>query len=156
MEIRRGRPADLPEIKKCLIDSWVTHAQHEPDFLDEERMRSSDIETYYHKCFGSENCFILIAEDDNKMRGFARVDIQQIQDFFKHTKVLFVDDIYVPQEYRGQHIASLLLKEIEKIARELDIKWIKARIYTWNLAAQRLFESSQFHPLYAEWFKALE
>lgn len=46
--VREGTREDLPFIKSALIDSWVEHAKNEPDLLDEERMKQSDIKSYYN------------------------------------------------------------------------------------------------------------
>ncbi|KKR70986.1 MAG: hypothetical protein UU12_C0011G0006 [Candidatus Woesebacteria bacterium GW2011_GWA2_40_7b] len=34
IKIRKGNSKDIPQIKESLIDSWVEHAEKEPQLLD--------------------------------------------------------------------------------------------------------------------------
>lgn len=61
--------------------------------------------------------------------------------------------MYVRDKFRRKGIAEALLSEAEKIANEQNIKWLKARVYTFNKTAQGLFEKNGYRSLYSEWFK---
>lgn len=156
IRIREGGIKDLPQIKKCLIDSWVDHARKLPELFDEERMRNSDIDSYYRKAFSNPNVSsIFVAEADGKFAGFIRADIQEIESFFKNNKILYLDDVYVLPKYRKTKVATLLTKEVEKKARELGIKSIQARIYTFNTPAQGLLKSFGYSMPYSTWNKII-
>lgn len=133
VHIRKGNTEDIPFIKAGLIDSWVMHARQVPELFDEERMRSSPIEEYYQKCFASPDCFVFIAEEDSKPVGFVRADLQEIQNFFRDPHILYIDDIFVLEEYRKKGIAQALLMEVEKLAKEKGIKRLQCRIYSFNI-----------------------
>lgn len=156
-KIRKGTRDDIPEIKKCLIDSWVNHAKNVSNLLDEDRMRKSDIDGYYKKAFANpETSFIFIAEVDGKFAGFQRSDIQEIPNFFKYNKILYLDDIYVLPEFREQGIATKLIQESEKKAKELGIKRLQARVYSFNKPTQKLLSKLDYSSPYATWDKLLE
>ena len=157
VEIRRGTVNDIPKIKDCLINSWVDHAKQEPELLDEERMRQSDIEGYYQKCFeNADKCFVFVAEKDGNFAGFQRADIQEIQSFFRHNRILYLDDAFVLPEFRRQGIATKLIQEAENIAREKDIKRIQCRVYTFNKSTQKLLSKLGYRTPYATWDKVLK
>lgn len=156
MKIRKGNLKDILHIKRCLVDSWVEHAKQVPDLLDENRMRNSDVEAYYEKCLKSNNCLVLIAEVDGKFSGFQRADVQEISKFFKHSKILYLDDVYVLPEFRKMGIARALVLEVEKIARKRGIKRLQSRIYTFNKPAQNLLKSLGYTMPHSTWDKTLE
>jgi len=154
--IRRGTAEDIPAIKVCLIDSWVEHARHEPNLLDEERMRASNVEAYYEAALSDPNAHVLVAERDGQFAGFIRADVQEIPNFFKHNRILFLDDVCVVPEYRHQGIARSLLQEIESVARELSIQRLQGRVYAFNTPAQHLLREMGYTSPHATWDKVLE
>lgn len=155
--IRSGTPQDIPEIKKCLIDSWVEHAKQVPELLDEERMGQSDVEGYYKKAFDNPGkSFVFVAEVDGKFSGFQKADIQEIPSFFKHNRILYLDDGYVLPKFRRMGIATKLIQEAEKKAKELGIKRLQARVYTFNKPTQNLFAKLGYSSPHATWDKVLE
>ena len=95
-------------------------------------------------------------EENGEMTGFLKVDVVKIQSFFVENQVLYLDDAYVKEKYRGRGIAKTLQAEAEKIARQRNIKWLKARIYEFNGPAQTMAKSVGLRPLYSEYFKILE
>ena len=157
IEIRKGTKEDIPKIKECLVDSWVEHARQEPELLDEEKMRQSDIEGYYTKCFEDpNNSFVLIAEEDGKLVGFQRADVKEIPEFFKNNKILYLDDAYVLPEFRRKGIATKLIVDAERIAKDMDIKRIQSRVYTFNKPTQELLKSLGYRSPHATWDKVLK
>ncbi len=156
LNIRRGTPEDIPRIKQSLIDSWIEHAKNEPELLDEERMKASNVEGYYKAAFDNPNCHILVAEQDGNFAGFIRADIQEIHNFFKHNRILYLDDVYVLPEYRKRGVARFLLTEVETIAREAGIRRLQGRVYTFNKPIQSLLRELGYHSPHAIWDKALE
>lgn len=155
VSIRRGTISDIPTIKPWLVDSWVMHARHEPDLLEEKRMRESDIEQYYRKGLKSRDCHFLVAEVDGKPVGFIRADVKQIASFFKHNKILYLDDLYVSKKFRRKGIARLLMLEAEKVAKTKGIKRIQARVYTFNRPTHKLLRSMGYDVPHSTWDKVL-
>lgn len=156
VKIRKGTPKDIPQIEACLIDSWVEHAIHEPELLDKERMEKSDIDGYYKKAFeNSKTSFVIVAEVDGKFVGFQRADIQEIPAFFKDNRILYLDDLCVLPEFRRMGIATLLIKEAEKIANQNKIKRLQGRVYTFNKPVQKLLTGLGYRSPHATWDKVI-
>lgn len=157
MEIRPGVISDIPNIKPLLIESWVNHAKNNPDLLDEERMRESDIEGYYRKAMDSPSqSIVLVAEEDGTFAGFIKADVKEIPPFFKHPKILFIDDICVVPEFRRKGAAFSLLAGIEQAAQERGIKRLQARVYTFNESMQRLLDFNDWTIPHSTWDKILD
>ena len=157
MKIRYGTKEDAEKISKCLKEMWFMHADQEPDYIDMEVLKKSDLKGYFKNCFdGSNKSYLLIAEKKEKLAGFCKLNIEKIQRFFKQRKVLYVDDVYILKDFRRKRVASTLLQEAERIANKRKIKWLKARVYTFNKPAQKLLNSLRYKSLYSEYFKILK
>lgn len=156
MRIRKATKDDIPEIKKGLLESWLSHADNETDFYNRERIEKSDIETYYTNALNSDDSFVLVIEENEQLAGFGKADVQKIEPWYKEQKALFIDDIFVKKEFRKRGYAKLLLHEFEKTAKNNGVKWLKARVYSFNEPAKKLNASFGFYPLYSEYFKIIK
>ena len=157
MNLRFGTKEDIEKIKEPLRGSWIAHVDHDPEFVNRPIMENSTLEEYFSVCFdGSGKSQLLIAEIDGEIAGFAKVDVREVEKFYNEQTVLYLDDLYTMEQYRRQGVAAFLLKEVENLAREKKIKWLKARAYTWNKPVQKANEAAGWKNLYSEWFKILE
>lgn len=157
MIIRKGTIQDIPKIREFLLDSWLMHAKKESKFVNPKTFENTNLKNYLKNCFNhSYKSYIFVSEDKGDIVGLIKLNIEIIESFFYQNRALYIDDIYVSQNYRKQGIAKKLIETAEKIAKKRKIKWLKARIYQFNEAAQNTFTSSGFKPLYSEYFKILE
>jgi GNAT superfamily N-acetyltransferase len=156
MDVRMGKKEDLPIIKEWLRESWLAHVDHEPELVNRDVMEKTDLKNYFKDCFnGSEKSFVLIAQEENRMAGVLKVNIEKIQRFFNQHKVLYLDDIYVLPEFRGRGVSEMLILEAEKLAQKKKIKWLKARVYEFNIPEQKVMGKNGFKKVYGEYFKIL-
>jgi len=54
-------------------------------------------------------------------------------------KSLYLDDLYVKQEYRGNGIGQELIKELFKVAQKEDCSRVRWQVLDWNQAAIDLY-----------------
>ncbi len=155
MKIRVATKDDIPEIKKGLLESWLSHVDNEPDYYNRERVKTSDIYSYYTNAIDNNDSFVLVLDEDGILAGFGKADIQKVEAWYKEQSVLYIDDIFIKKEYRKKGYAKTLLQEFEKIAKNSGIKWLKAKVYSFNEPAKKLNKSFGFHELYSEYFKIL-
>jgi len=156
MNIRFGTQADVELIREDLRGSWINHVDHDPEFINRAIVENTTLDEYFKSCFdGSDTSFLLIAEIDQQLAGFAKVDIKEIEKFYNETKILYIDDLYTVEQFRGKGVAKFLLAEVEKLAKDKGIKWLKGRVYSWNKPSQRTVESAGFKNMYSEWFKII-
>ncbi len=156
MNIRRGIKEDVKSISKFLKEMWFMHVDNEPKFINRKVIKESDLASYFEDTFnGSNKSFLLIAEEKDEFIGLCKVNIQELQRFFNETKILYIDDIYVVKDFRKKGVAGKLLKEAEVIAKQNNIKWVKARVYEFNKPGQKMMDKSGYKSLYSEYFKIL-
>jgi GNAT superfamily N-acetyltransferase len=55
-------------------------------------------------------------------------------------KSLYLDDLYVLEEYRRQGIAAALLQAVFDVAREVNCKRVRWQVLNWNVNAIQLYE----------------
>lgn len=81
----------------------------------------------------------LLAEHDGQARGFAL--------FFHNYSTwrgrpgIYLEDLFVPPEYRGQGVGFALLKRLATIALERDCKRMEWSVLDWNQPAIDFYES---------------
>ena len=131
------------------------HAHKEPNYINGAVIEKDSIKKYYDSIDG-KTTFLIIAEEGDKLVGFLKVVIKEIEPFFLLSKVLYLDQIYVLEKFRNQGVAKLLLKEAEEIARRENIVLLKARVYQFNAPAQQAIKSAKFTQLYSEYFKMIK
>lgn len=92
------------------------------------------------------HCFV--AEKDGEIVGMA---LYFIAYFTWVGKSLYLDDLYVKQELRGQGIGKLLLKEIFKVARDENCKRLRWQVLEWNTPAVEFYKSIKAN-IDTEWY----
>ena len=160
MKIRLGTQRDIPDVAGYLKEMWLMHCDKELELLSNDvigKYSRNKISRHLKDCFnGSNKSYLLVAEENDELAGFLKLDVVKIQKFFKQTRVLYLDDAYVKEKYRRNGISKALHAEAEKIARKRKIRWLKARIYEFNKPAQGMAKSVGLRPLYSEYFKILD
>jgi GNAT superfamily N-acetyltransferase len=90
----------------------------------------------------------LLAEDGTNAIGFAL--------FFRSYStwlgqpLLFLEDFFVDENYRGRGAGRLLIQRLAQIARERGYRRIEWRVLDWNQPAQRFYRSIGAYPI-DEW-----
>ena len=59
----------------------------------------------------------------------------------KIEKSIYIDDIFVLEEFRHQGIATKLYKQVESIAKDIGAKRIDLTVWQFNKAAMKFYES---------------
>lgn len=81
---------------------------------------------------------MLKAEMDGKIVGFAAYYYQLVS--FPAKKVLFLEDIFVREAYRGNGIGNQFFTELENIARENDCLKMTWKCLGWNRDSRNFYE----------------
>jgi len=155
MNIRQGTREDNAKVSEYVKDLWMMHANQDPDFYNLKVFQEASPEKYYESIDG-KNSLLLIAEDEDKLAGFLKLDVKEIERFFVSKEVLYADEIYVIEQYRDKGVGKMLLEEAEKIAKTRKIKLMKARVYAFNEKAQKLMEKQGYKGLYSEYYKIVK
>ncbi|MEA1986148.1 MAG: GNAT family N-acetyltransferase [Candidatus Marinimicrobia bacterium] len=83
-------------------------------------------------------CFV-VENENNEIIGMA------LYFFAYYTwvgKSLYLDDLYVKKEYRGNQIGTELLKKIFKVAKSENCKRVRWQVLNWNKPAIDMYKKS--------------
>ena len=134
---------------------WLLHATQEEDFIKRKSLQDIELNRYFAKSLNKRNEFALIALYGNKIVGVIRVEKVRLEDFFKIRTVYYLDDLVIEKKHRRQGIATMLVKEVKKIAKKNNIKGLKTRTYEFNKTAIKFLESVELKKLYSEYYSKL-
>lgn len=81
----------------------------------------------------------LIAEDNGKTVGVMVYYFYKIATF-SGKRVLYIEDIFIEQEYRKCGIGKMMFEEIKTIGKQLDCNRIEWKCLDWNTSAQSFYE----------------
>jgi len=130
--VRKGQLNDLTELQKLFVDTITTICASDYDKQQIEVWTSSvENKQRWYEIITKQ--FILVAQDQNKIVGFATLDNGNYFDF-----------LYVHKEHQRQGIAQQLLYDIEAEARRLEQTVLTSDV---SKTAKPFFEKKGFKTL---------
>lgn len=99
---------------------------------------SASLEEMQRMMFEEKLLHILKAEVEGTLAGFAAYYYQLVS--FPAKKVLYLEDIFVRESYRGNGIGNLFFEKLEKIARENDCLKMTWKCLEWNQNSRSFYE----------------
>lgn len=131
LTIRKGEEEDFPALFRLIKE--LADFEKAPGSVTNtiERMKEEQ------KLFG-----FFVAEKDSQIVGAA---IYFFAYFTWVGKSLYLDDLYVQPDHRGQKIGSQLLKKIFEVAKEENCKRLRWQVLNWNTNAVELYRKLGAH-----------
>ena len=141
MEIRRATAADIEGIDKLLHQVNMVHHNGRPDLFKAGGRKYTD-----------EQLLALLADDTRPV--FAAVDeaghvlcyafciLQQHPDdnILTDIKTLYIDDLCVDENIRGQHIGRRLYEYVKQYAKETGCYNLTLNVWACNESAKKFYE----------------
>ena len=122
-----------------IVESIITklhklHVDNRPDFYIENEHPISKKE--YKAMLNNQDKISIAYIVDDKIAGVCLATIKD-----KIEKSIYIDDIFVLEEFRHQGIATKLYKQIESIAKDIGAKRIDLTVWQFNKTAMKFYES---------------
>ena len=143
--IREANKFDIPEIIDLLKQVNLIHHQGRPDIFN--------IGTKYTK----EELEQLIDDEqkpiyvfiDNKILGYAFCIIKEIKDdnILVNRRELYIDDLCVLENNRGNHIGTSLFSYVKEKAIELNCDSITLNVWSFNEEEMAFYQKMGMKPL---------
>jgi GNAT superfamily N-acetyltransferase len=140
MNIRFADIKDIDEIASLEEQFSKQYSKGRPDiFYDEE---SSLYYELIKICFEDQNKKILVAEENKKIVGYCIFHIKITEDHptVYDRKVMFIEVLYVKDEFRKKGIGKMFFNKIKEIANENDIMSIELWAWEFNQNAIEFYE----------------
>ena len=123
-EVSIIRVGEKDYLSFCRLLQWRRTGQEQGDLSYYEDKKSSDF-LKKHNILNSDTFFVFAARLEDKYVGYVNTIL--IPKLDPRVGALYIDELWVPEPYREKGIATLLMKEVFKIAKELDL-W-RVRLY---------------------------
>ena len=150
--IRLAKEEDIPRLQELLGQILIVHHQVRPDIFKSEGSKFTDAEL--EAVINDLNRAIFVYEDENGcILGHLFMVIQDISENDgpqKTHKSLFIDDLCVDKEARGQKIGEKLYQFALDYAKEQGCYNVTLHVWNDNAGALRFYERFGMRPRYTE------
>ncbi|MGM9650082.1 MAG: GNAT family N-acetyltransferase [Butyricicoccaceae bacterium] len=147
MVIRRAEQKDMAGINRLLRQVLMVHHNGRPDLFQANAKKYTDEELSELLRDDSRPVFVRVDEENNVM-GYAFCIFQQhVNDnILTDIKTLYIDDLCVDENIRGQHIGSSLYEYVLEFARKSGCYNVTLNVWSCNESAKKFYEACGLVP----------
>lgn len=138
--IRKAKISDIHRINELLYQVQEVHHQGRPDLFIGGTKKYNDQELT--QIIQNEKTPVFVATDDqDNVMGYAFCIHEQVQSStLAPVKTLYIDDLCVDQDTRGQHIGTSLYNYVVKFAKEKGYDRVTLNVWSLNESAIKFYE----------------
>lgn len=146
MLIRKAEIKDIDEILYLLSDVLELHAKIRPDIFESGHTKYTK-EELINK-LSEENFYVYVGEISNKVVAYAMcvIELPKFTHTMKKIKTIYIDDIEVNPDYRGQGLGRELFEFVKEEAKRLNCYNITLNEWEGNDGAKRFYEKLGMKP----------
>ena len=147
MEIRRAKEQDMDGINELLMQVCLVHHKGRPDLFKYGAKKYTDDQL--RELIADDQRPIFTAVDENgKVLGYAFCIFQQHlnNNILTDIKTLYIDDLCVDENIRGQHIGKSLYEYVLAFAREQKCYNVTLNVWSLNERAMKFYQSCGLQP----------
>ena len=147
MNVRRAESKDIPGILDLLIQVDMVHHLGRPDLFKGPATKYNAAEL--EDIIRDNKTPVFVCVDDN---GFVAghafcIEKQELNNaVLTDIKTLYIDDICVDENHRGQHIGTMLYEHVKEYAKAGGFYNITLNVWECNPGARSFYESLGFKP----------
>ena len=129
--IRKATPKDIKRIIDLLHQVNMVHHVIRPDLFKPytTKYNQQELETLL-----KDDSNPIFVYDDNEVKGYAFCQITEVRDnlLLEDNKTLYIDDICVDEQARGQHVGKALYEHVRDYARSIGCHNITLNVWEGN------------------------
>ena len=146
MEIRRTENRDIPGMIHLLYQVGDVHHVIRPDIFCSGALKYD--EKALEELLLDESKPIFVADEDGFVAGYCFCQIREYSGSTVLTdrKELYIDDLCVDENRRGQHIGSVLYDHAVAYAKEIGCDFLTLNVWCGNDSAQKFYEHAGMKP----------
>lgn len=147
MNIRRAVKTDMNGINKLLQQVLMVHHNGRPDLFKSNAKKYTDDELAGIIEDDSRPIFVAV-DEQNEVMGYAFcVFIQHIDNnILTDIRTLYIDDLCVDEEIRGQHIGKQLYDYVIDFAKAQECYNLTLNVWSCNESAMKFYEKCGLMP----------
>lgn len=141
MEIRRATITDIEDINKLLYQVHKVHSDGRPDIFRPGNKKYTDEEL--KEIIADDTKPIFVGILSGHVVGYAFCVFQEHvgERSLSDIRTLYIDDLCVDEELRGQHIGRQLYEYVLAFAKEAGCHNVTLNVWACNPAAMKFYES---------------
>ena len=151
--VRHATRAEAAKVAEFAVALFELHAAWNPRRFTQIATREG-AERYYGD--RAENGSVLVAEADGEVVGFAYFEYEPTLYAELATRVLWLHDIYVEPNVRGQHVGSALIAGVKHEAKQRGATKVLLSVAVQNAEGHRLFAANGFEKTMDEMMLAID
>lgn len=138
--VRRAKLSDAEKVSDLYCQISQLHHEGRPDIFKPAFRKYTQNEFMELICM--KEFAVLVAEDEGGIvHGYAFCKIRCFESsIIEPYKALYIDDICVDRESRGQHVGKALFEAVKELASELNCDNIELNVWEFNESAIRFYE----------------
>ena len=141
MNIRRASEKDIPRLIELLHQVLDIHADIRPDIFIKGTTKYTNDELL-HMIKDDANPIYVAVDENDLCLGYAFCKLKE-QPFSQNMvpfKSLFIDDLCVDENVRGQHIGESLFEFVKNEAKRLGCYEVTLNVWSGNISAEKFYE----------------
>ncbi len=147
MRIRRAERKDMPGILKLLAQVLMVHHNGRPDLFKGGVRKYTEEELVELIKDDSRPIFVGVDEEDEVLGYAFCVFIQHLNDnILTDIKTLYIDDLCVDEQIRGQHVGKQLYEYVLNFAKAQGCYNVTLNVWALNEGAMKFYESCGLVP----------
>lgn len=147
MKIRRAEEKDIEAINNLLLQVLTVHHNGRPDLFKENCRKYSTQQLKTMLKDEGKPIFVLVDETE-KVLGYAFCIVQQHlnDNVLTDIKTLYIDDLCVDSNARGQHIGKKLYEYVLEYAKQIGCYNVTLNVWASNENAIKFYEKCGLKP----------
>ena len=146
MEIRKAEVRDIPGMIELLHQVGDVHHHIRPDIFRSGALKYTSEQL--EELLRDETKPIFIYDEDGTVAGYCFCQIRSYDGIGVSTcrKELYIDDLCVDENRRGQHIGSALYNHAVAYAKEIGCNFLTLNVWCGNDGAMKFYEHAGMTP----------
>lgn len=147
MNIRRAQEQDMDGINNLLLQVCLVHHKGRPDLFKYGAKKYSDDELKAIINDDSRPIFVAV-DEHNSVLGYAFCIFQQYigNNIMTDIKTLYIDDLCVDEQLRGQHIGKQIYQAVIAFAKENGCYNVTLNVWSLNESAMKFYQACGLKP----------
>lgn len=145
MNIRRATIEDLKNVQELNSELFKKEDQDFGQNFDDTWSFSEDGTKCINGWIQNENSAVFVAEEENKIVGYAAGEIRELPVWRKKSKAAELVEIFLLNGYRGQGIGSEFLEKFIEWCKGKGVERIKIEASFGNADGIRFYKKHGFH-----------
>lgn len=137
--IRNAKLTDYEMVKQLEDALFLLHKEARPDYFHEQSEYSKE---EYEELLNHPSPINLVAISNEQVVGicFGRIEQTTGNSFCRGRKIAMIEDVFTLSEYRGNGIASLMMKKAREQAMEVGVESLELCVWNFNKEAIHFYE----------------